>query len=108
MRFHLIQIRLSIRLSSAIVILVAKANYLLAVFDFAKRTTIPVLRKKLFPFFDCAYQGFASGSLDTDAWAVRFVCACAQRPNRLRMRTHSVTIVCAKRPSSLLMRIAAK
>jgi aspartate aminotransferase len=27
--------------------------------------------KKLFPFFDCAYQGFASGSLDEDAWAVR-------------------------------------
>ena len=25
----------------------------------------------LFPFFDCAYQGFASGCLDTDAWAVR-------------------------------------
>ena len=28
-------------------------------------------RKKLFPFFDCAYQGFASGCLDTDAWSVR-------------------------------------
>ncbi|RKP19560.1 hypothetical protein ROZALSC1DRAFT_28857 [Rozella allomycis CSF55] len=27
--------------------------------------------KKLFPFFDCAYQGFASGSLDKDAWSVR-------------------------------------
>ena len=27
--------------------------------------------RKLFPFFDCAYQGFASGDLDTDAWAVR-------------------------------------
>ncbi|KAI5777756.1 pyridoxal phosphate-dependent transferase [Geopyxis carbonaria] len=27
---------------------------------------------KLFPFFDCAYQGFASGSLDNDAWAVRY------------------------------------
>jgi len=26
----------------------------------------------LFPFFDCAYQGFASGCLDTDAWAVRY------------------------------------
>ncbi|GAA6063248.1 hypothetical protein JCM10212_003611, partial [Sporobolomyces blumeae] len=24
-----------------------------------------------FAFFDCAYQGFASGSLDNDAWAVR-------------------------------------
>lgn len=28
--------------------------------------------RNLFVFFDCAYQGFASGSLDTDAWAVRF------------------------------------
>ncbi|KAK3625277.1 Aspartate aminotransferase, cytoplasmic [Elasticomyces elasticus] len=26
--------------------------------------------KKHFPFFDCAYQGFASGSLATDAWAI--------------------------------------
>jgi len=31
-----------------------------------------VERKKLFPFFDCAYQGFASGCLDTDAWSVRY------------------------------------
>merc|ERR1719210_228831 len=31
-----------------------------------------IKRKELFPFFDCAYQGFASGCLDTDAWAVRF------------------------------------
>jgi len=31
-----------------------------------------VRRKRLFPFFDCAYQGFASGCLDTDAWSVRF------------------------------------
>nr|XP_054774007.1 aspartate aminotransferase, mitochondrial-like [Lytechinus pictus] len=28
--------------------------------------------RKLFPFFDMAYQGFASGSLDTDAWPVRY------------------------------------
>lgn len=28
-------------------------------------------RKKLYPFFDCAYQGFASGDLDADAWATR-------------------------------------
>lgn len=28
-------------------------------------------RKDLFPFFDCAYQGFASGQLDEDAWSVR-------------------------------------
>merc|ERR1712198_690359 len=29
-------------------------------------------KNELFPFFDCAYQGFASGSLDTDAWSVRY------------------------------------
>uniref|UniRef100_H3B1T1 Aspartate aminotransferase n=1 Tax=Latimeria chalumnae TaxID=7897 RepID=H3B1T1_LATCH len=29
-------------------------------------------RKQLFPFFDSAYQGFASGDLDRDAWAVRY------------------------------------
>lgn len=29
-------------------------------------------RKKLFPFFDVAYQGFASGDPDKDAWAVRY------------------------------------
>ena len=27
--------------------------------------------KKLFPFFDSAYQGFASGDVDADAWPVR-------------------------------------
>nr|BBA45747.1 glutamate oxaloacetate transaminase, cytoplasmic [Pachyrhynchus infernalis] len=31
-----------------------------------------IKHKKLFPFFDSAYQGFASGDLDKDAWAVRF------------------------------------
>jgi aspartate aminotransferase len=31
-----------------------------------------LLRKKRhFPFFDCAYQGFASGDLENDAWAIR-------------------------------------
>ncbi|VVC97577.1 unnamed protein product [Leptidea sinapis] len=29
-------------------------------------------QRKLFPFFDSAYQGFASGDLDRDAWAVRY------------------------------------
>jgi len=29
-------------------------------------------KNELFPFFDCAYQGFASGCLDTDAWSVRY------------------------------------
>lgn len=28
--------------------------------------------KNHFPFFDCAYQGFASGDLNRDAWAVRY------------------------------------
>jgi len=30
-----------------------------------------IREKKLFPLFDSAYQGFASGDLDNDAWAVR-------------------------------------
>ncbi|KAH8399521.1 hypothetical protein KR222_005122 [Zaprionus bogoriensis] len=29
-------------------------------------------RKKLFPLFDSAYQGFASGDPDQDAWAIRY------------------------------------
>lgn len=29
-------------------------------------------QKQQFPFFDCAYQGFASGSLSTDNWAIRY------------------------------------
>ncbi|KAK7418125.1 hypothetical protein QQX98_004100 [Neonectria punicea] len=28
-------------------------------------------RKKLFTFFDSAYQGFATGDVDADAWAIR-------------------------------------
>ena len=31
-----------------------------------------IRQKKHFPFFDCAYQGFASGDLERDAWAVRY------------------------------------
>ncbi|KAK7467029.1 Aspartate aminotransferase, cytoplasmic [Stygiomarasmius scandens] len=30
-----------------------------------------MLQKEHYGFFDCAYQGFASGDLDNDAWAVR-------------------------------------
>ncbi|KIY68604.1 aspartate amino-transferase [Cylindrobasidium torrendii FP15055 ss-10] len=30
-----------------------------------------MLEKGHYAFFDCAYQGFASGNLDNDAWAVR-------------------------------------
>ena len=29
-------------------------------------------QRRHFPFFDCAYQGFASGDLENDAWAVRY------------------------------------
>jgi aspartate aminotransferase len=29
-------------------------------------------KRKLFPFFDTAYQGFASGDLNKDAWAIRY------------------------------------
>ena len=34
-------------------------------------TLFSLQEKKLFPFFDCAYQGFASGDVDEDAWCVR-------------------------------------
>ncbi|KAI8615627.1 pyridoxal phosphate-dependent transferase, partial [Chytriomyces sp. MP71] len=37
-----------------------------------KKIAAMMKQKQHFPFFDCAYQGFASGSLDKDAWAVRF------------------------------------
>jgi len=29
-------------------------------------------RKSHFPFFDCAYQGFASGDLNNDAWPIHY------------------------------------
>ena len=32
-----------------------------------------IAEKKLFPLFDCAYQGFATGDLEADAWAIRSV-----------------------------------
>lgn len=31
-----------------------------------------IKKKNLLPFFDMAYQGFASGDIDRDAWAVRY------------------------------------
>lgn len=31
-----------------------------------------IQQKKLFPLFDSAYQGFASGDPDRDAWAIRY------------------------------------
>ncbi|CAK8685613.1 unnamed protein product [Clavelina lepadiformis] len=32
--------------------------------------------RSLFPVFDCAYQGFASGDPDVDAWAIRYFVNC--------------------------------
>jgi aspartate/tyrosine/aromatic aminotransferase len=29
-------------------------------------------KNSLVPYFDSAYQGFASGDLDKDAWAIRY------------------------------------
>lgn len=29
-------------------------------------------KNKLIPFFDMAYQGFASGDVDKDAWPIRY------------------------------------
>lgn len=37
-----------------------------------KQIAVVIKEKHLFPFFDCAYQGFSSGNLDKDAWAVRY------------------------------------
>ncbi|KAG8135763.1 putative Aspartate aminotransferase protein [Naja naja] len=37
-----------------------------------KQIAAVMKRRFLFPFFDSAYQGFASGCLDRDAWAVRY------------------------------------
>jgi len=37
-----------------------------------KQISNVVREKNLFPLFDSAYQGFASGDLDKDAWAVRY------------------------------------
>ncbi|XP_030059457.1 aspartate aminotransferase, mitochondrial [Microcaecilia unicolor] len=36
-----------------------------------KELAAVVKKRKLFPFFDMAYQGFASGDINRDAWAVR-------------------------------------
>ncbi|KAK7072730.1 Golgi Transport [Halocaridina rubra] len=37
-----------------------------------KKIAEVIEEKKLFPLFDTAYQGFASGDLDKDAWSVRY------------------------------------
>jgi aspartate aminotransferase len=37
-----------------------------------KQIAVAVREGNHFPFFDCAYQGFASGDLARDAWAIRY------------------------------------
>ncbi|KAI9880559.1 MAG: Aspartate aminotransferase, cytoplasmic [Pleopsidium flavum] len=37
-----------------------------------KKIAEVIRSKSHFPFFDCAYQGFASGDLENDAWAIRY------------------------------------
>ncbi|XP_033633419.1 aspartate aminotransferase, cytoplasmic-like [Asterias rubens] len=37
-----------------------------------KKIAEVMMRKKLFPFFDCAYTGFATGDLERDRWAVTY------------------------------------
>ena len=37
-----------------------------------KEVAVVMRDRSHFPFFDCAYQGFASGDLARDAWAIRY------------------------------------
>ncbi|KAH8703667.1 putative aspartate transaminase [Talaromyces proteolyticus] len=37
-----------------------------------KQIASVIRERQHFPFFDCAYQGFASGDLARDAWAIRY------------------------------------
>ncbi|KAL2872514.1 aspartate aminotransferase [Aspergillus lucknowensis] len=37
-----------------------------------KEVAVVLRERDHFPFFDCAYQGFASGDLNRDAWAIRY------------------------------------
>lgn len=68
-------------------------------------------RRFLFPFFDSAYQGFASGDLEKDAWAVRYFVSegfelfCAQSFSKnfglYNERVGNLTVV-AREPDSIL------
>lgn len=51
-----------------------KESWCLRLFlGFPALTHFPSMQRRfLFPFFDSAYQGFASGDLERDAWAVRY------------------------------------
>nr|AIT70252.1 aspartate aminotransferase [Dumontia simplex] len=65
-----------------------------------------VKSRQLIPFFDNAYQGFASGSLETDAWSVRHFVAAgidvliaqsfAKNMGMYGERVGAFSVVCAK------------
>nr|XP_015799824.2 aspartate aminotransferase, cytoplasmic [Nothobranchius furzeri] len=73
-------------------------------------------RRKLFVFFDSAYQGFATGNLEKDAWAVRYFVSmgfemfCAQSFSKnfglYNERVGNLTIVA--RNSDLLKRVLSQ
>ncbi|EAW08291.1 putative aspartate aminotransferase [Aspergillus clavatus NRRL 1] len=44
--------------------------------DHWRKLAVLCQQRSLIPFFDLAYQGFASGSLDDDAWPIRHFLAC--------------------------------
>ncbi|EDL87266.1 rCG39016, isoform CRA_a [Rattus norvegicus] len=82
-----------------------------------KEMAAVVKKKNLFAFFDMAYQGFASGDGDKDAWAVRHfieqginVCLCQSYAKNMGLygeRVGAFTVVCkdaeeAKRVESQL------
>lgn len=59
-----------------------------------------MLKKNHYAFFDCAYQGFASGNLDEDAWAVRYfveqnvpMLVCQVRISELRICYRALTTI---------------
>lgn len=37
-----------------------------------KKIAVVMKKKSMIPYFDSAYQGFASGDVDKDAWAIRY------------------------------------
>lgn len=77
-----------------------------------------VKSRHLIPFFDNAYQGFASGSLETDAWSVRHFVAAgidvlisqsyAKNMGLYGERVGAFTVVCAKAGSEGAIRSQLK
>jgi aspartate/tyrosine/aromatic aminotransferase len=64
-------------------------------------------RKGHYAFFDCAYQGFASGDLEKDAWAIRYflesgvsmlVCQVFKKKEYGWYETADLTLMCRALP----------